>query len=156
MLSTMMMKSSCSKTCRRADAWGTIMKSAFDFCHFRRSISLPVFYNFVILSSKMITLITYSPNSRIYIRDIAWKIFLDIQMQKKSHFCIKVKNYFKCLSNIKEKESISRKKNVQWEKNIKGKCRISIDKALTFRLFFFLLHKKRTIMIDGLPSRKSQ
>ena len=30
------------------------MKSAFDFCHFRRSISLPVlmFYNFVILSSK--------------------------------------------------------------------------------------------------------
>ena len=141
----MMMKSSCSKTSRRADAWGTIMKSAFDFCHFRRSISLPVFYNFVILSSKMITLITYSPNSEIYIRDISWKIFLYLYIQNILYLCIKVKKSLMLVKReIERKAKYFTQENCPMKKTLKGKCRISIDKPLTFRLFSsFSLHIKR-------------
>ena len=87
------LKSSCSKNSRKADAWRAIIKSAFDFCHFRRSISLPfqMFHNFVILSSKMITLTTDSPSFLNFCRDIArWYFlifkynFVDVTVHKRS------------------------------------------------------------------------
>ena len=93
LISRRTMKSSCSKNSRKADAWGAIIKSAFDFCHFRRSISLPfqMFHNFVILSSKMITLTTDSPSFLNFCLDIARRYFLifkynfvDVTVHKRS------------------------------------------------------------------------